>query len=118
MHILLKKWHSTMSGNELGKRVQRSDPAFLAALIQLFGCRWVPGHPGHSIRRSEFKLREEETRVSSRIGANDPPATFRNQDSIHMGNPISDAKVGLPVWEYFVRDIWEQLKVAPEDPAR
>ena len=31
-----------------------------------------------------------------------------------MGNPISDAKVELPVWEYFVRDIWEQLKVAPE----
>jgi len=31
-----------------------------------------------------------------------------------MGDPVSDAKVELPVWEYFERDIWEQLKVAPE----
>ena len=31
-----------------------------------------------------------------------------------MGNPISDAKDELPVWENFSRDIWEQLKVAPE----
>jgi len=42
------------------------------------------------------------------------PATFRNQEGIHMGNPISDAKIELPVREYFASEIWEQLKVAPE----
>jgi uncharacterized protein with PIN domain len=30
-----------------------------------------------------------------------------------MGNPVSDEKVELSVWEYFASDIWEQLKVAP-----
>jgi len=27
---------------------------------------------------------------------------------------MGDAKVELPVWEYFDRHIWEQLKIAPE----
>jgi hypothetical protein len=37
-----------------------------------------------------------------------------------MADPVTDAKVGLKVWEYFgvARDIWEQLKVAPEKIAK
>ncbi len=102
-----------MSGNELGKRVQRFDQ-LSRSFSNFSGVDGVQGHRVTAFAARE-SLREEETRVSSRIGANDPPATFRNQDSIHMGNPISDAKVELPVWvNTLYASIWEQLKVAPE----